>query len=455
MWRDCHVIAKAGAVYFPESGKFYAVPAPTAARLRDWLAGAGPVPAEAAAMLRAEEAKGRAALPPADADGGEVTSLCLYTAHDCNLACTYCYNQRGRAVSPFAMMAPETAKAAIDRFFRRPGVSYAAALYGGEPLLNPRLLKPLAEHAARLGRENDIRISFSVTTNGTVMNREILDLLDRHFAAVTVSLDGAGPVNDRHRRHEKAGGPSVHDKAVETIRLLKEHTGLRVTVKGTLTAQGLPHYRESLAYLRGLGADAVALDPAFGPEDADWALAGDAFDSYVAMRAADAAADLAEPAGAAAPWQEHTFQIVAGLLTRRRLLRHCNIGRDLAVMADGALYACHGLAGLPAFHMGRVDDPASPDFRRLHRDFATLDVRSVDGCDTCWARYLCGGSCYANAWFGTGSVRRPDARHCALFKAVAEAVIAAFVDTMARPAAAQALLGKVKGMIGAAPRPHA
>jgi len=456
MRHDCHVIDRAGVAFFPESGKLYAVPPEAAGRLRAWLADAGPLPAEAEAMMQAEaKAAGeRAPLPATGGDGGGVTSLCLYTTHDCNLACTYCYNQRGRAVAPFVMMSIETAKAAIDRFFRKPGVPYAAALYGGEPLLNVGLIKPLAEYVERLRQERDIRISLSATTNGTVMNRELLSLLDRHFSSVTVSLDGAGPINDLHRRYEKAGGASAHDKTVATIRLLKEKTGLRVTVKGTLTAQGLPRYRDSIAYLRGLGADGIALDPAFGPQDADWALSDAAFEEYAAIQAADAASDLADLDETLRPWQEYTFQIVAGLLTKRRLLRHCNIGRDLAVMADGSVYACHGLAGLPAFRMGRVDEPDSSEFHRLHSDFVALDVRSVDGCDTCWARYLCGGGCYANAWFKTGTVRRCDSRHCTLFKGVAENVIAAFVSTMAKPERAQVLLRKMRGMIGAAPKPH-
>lgn len=451
---DGHLIEPTGIVFFPESGKLYGVPAPAAGPLRAWLEGRGPLPPEAEAMARAEAVREPVPLPAAGAGAGEVTSLCLYAAHDCNLACTYCYNQRGRAVAPFAMMSPETAKAAVGRFFHTPGISYAAALYGGEPLLNPGLIRPLAEHVERLRQERDIRISLSATTNGTVMNRELLELLGRHFSSVTVSLDGAGPINDLHRRYEKAGGASAHDKAAATIRLLKEGTGLRVTVKGTLTAQGLPRYRESLAYLRDLGADAVALDPVFGPPDADWALTGEAFGLYVDMQAANAAADLADPEEKSRPWQEYTFQIVAGLMTKRRLLRHCNIGRDLAVMADGAIYACHGLAGMPAFRMGRVDEPDSPEFRRLHDDFATLDVRSVEGCATCWARYLCGGGCYANAWFQSGSVRRCDERHCTLFKAVAESVTGAFAATMAEPARAQALVGKMRRAIGAAPRPH-
>ncbi|MCB4362075.1 radical SAM/SPASM domain-containing protein [Quatrionicoccus australiensis] len=450
---DCHVIVEAGIVYFPESGKFYAVPQGIGERLKSWLAGHGEVPPEAAAMLAAEAGRGKADLPPVGGDEGEVRSLCLYTAHDCNLACTYCYNQRGRAVAPLAMMSFATAKAAIDRFFWRPGVLYAIALYGGEPLLNVGLIEPLVDYAERLRRERDIRIDFSLTTNGTVMNREILALLDRHFVAVTVSLDGIKAVNDRHRHAEK-GEHSVHDRAVATIRLLKENTGLRVTVKGTLTAQGGGHYQESLAYLRSLGADNAALTPAFGPAEADWALAGEVFERYVAMQAGNAAADLADLDEAAEPWHEYTFQIVAGLLTKRRLLRHCNIGRDLAVMADGAIYACHGLAGQSAFAMGRVDDPASPDFQRLHEDFAGLDLRSVDGCQRCWARYLCGGGCYANAWFQSGSVRQPDRGHCAVFKAVAEKVLVAFVDTVGRPEQAQVLLRKVRGMIGAPPPSH-
>lgn len=449
MWRDFHVISgRTGQfAFFPESGRFYGLPEQTAQHLRAYLAGAAELPSEAELMVRAEQAKGPAILPPTEEP--EVTSLCLYAAHDCNLACTYCYNQRGRSVAPFAMMSPETACAAIDRFFRRPGVSYAAAFYGGEPLLNLPLIRATVRHAERLRAEEGIEISFSVTTNGTVMNREILALLQRHFSSVTVSLDGIKPVNDLHRYYEKSERRSAHDKAVETIRLLKEKTSLRVTVKGTLTAQGLPHYRESLAYLQGLGADAAALDPAFGPEDADWALSGESFERYVDMLAAEAGGDLSGIAEDRSPWHEYTFQIVANLLTKRRLLRHCNAGRDLAVMADGLLYACHGLAGVPAFHMGRVDEPGSADFERVRQTFHSLDVRSVSECDVCWARYLCGGSCYANAWFKTGTVRRPDPKHCVTFKRVAEKVVAAFVETATDPVRTKALARKIKGMIDA------
>lgn len=452
---DCHLIEGVGVAFFPESGKLYGVPAEATVPLRAWLDGTGPLPPEAEAMTRAEAARTPAPLPVSQSptDSTEVTSLCLYAAHDCNLACSYCYNQRGRAAAPFAMMSPETAKAAIDRFFRKPGVSYAAALYGGEPFLNVGLIRPLTEHVERLRQDRDIRISLSATTNGTVMNRELLGLLDRHFSSITVSLDGAGPINDRHRRYEKAD-TSAHDKAVATIRLLKEQTGLRVTVKGTLTAQGLPHYRESLAYLTSLGADAAALDPAFGPTDADWALTDEDFAGYAALQAADAAADLADPENDTRPWQEFTFQIVAGLLTRRRLLRHCNAGRDLAVMADGTIHACHGLAGQLAFRMGRVDEPDSPEFARLRSEFSSLDVRGIEGCATCWARYLCGGGCYANAWFNAGSVRRCDTRRCTLFKTVAERAIGAFVAAMADPVRSQALLRRMRRAIGTAPKTH-
>lgn len=450
---DCHLIEEAGVAFFPESGKLYAVAPEAAGRLRAWLGGTGPLPPEAARMAAAESAAHTASPLAGTSGDDEVRSLCLYAAHDCNLACSYCYNQRGRAVAPFAMMTAKTAIAAIDRFFSTPGVSYAVALYGGEPFLNAGLIRPLAEYAERLRREREIRISFSATTNGCVMNRDLLALLGRHFSSVTVSLDGTRPINDLHRRYEKTGSASAHDKAVATIGLLKQ-AGLRVTVKGTLTAQGLPHYRESIAYLRSLGTDAVLLRPAVGQRDTGWALNDAAFEEYVAIQAADAAADLDDPEETSRPWQEYTLQILTGLLTKRRLVRHCNIGRDLAVMADGAIYPCHGLAGERAFRMDRVDEAGGRDFHRLRDEFATLDVRNVAGCDHCWARYLCGGGCYASAWFNTGSLRRSDERHCLLFKTVAQRVIVSFVDLMKRPAQAQALRQKIGRAISAAPRPH-
>jgi uncharacterized protein len=449
MWRDFHVIAGRSGwiVFFPESARVYSVPEPAGRQLRAFLDGSDTLPPEAEPMLRKE--MDHTAVSSAVPDGDDVTSLCLYTAHNCNLACSYCYNQRGRAVKPLAMMAPATAHAALDRFFVRPDVDYAVAFYGGEPLLNPRVIETTVGHAQRLRAERGVRISFSLTTNGTVMSPPILELLRDHFSSVTVSLDGIKPVNDRHRRYEHPAHASVHDQAVETLRRLKSETSLRVTVKGTLTAQGLPHYRESLAYLRSLGADAVALDPAFGPAEAGWALDGANFERYVELIGCGADR-LCEPGDGGEPWHEYVSQILAGLIHKRRLRRHCNAGRDPAVMADGSLYACHGLAGIAEFSMGRVDDPASTDFARVRETFRSLDVRHVDECRACWARHLCGGSCYANGYFRAGSVARPDPMHCTAFRRVAEKTIAAFAEVASRPEPAKFLAQRVRRMTAAA-----
>lgn len=448
MFRDFHVVdgATGPLVFFPVSAKLYSVPHETAAKLRAYLRNASPPPPEAESMLRIESARAEAPIPASET--GAVSSLCLYAAHDCNLACTYCYNQRGRAVKPFLMMEPATAIAAMDRFFVRPETSYAIAFYGGEPLLNLAVIEAAVEHAKELRALKGVRVSFSLTTNGTIMSPKIFALLHGHFSSVTISLDGAGPINDLHRRYESPGGHSTHDRALETLRLLKARTALRVTVKGTLTAQGLPLYRESLAYLRGLGADAASLDPVFGPEDASWALSREDLTRYAELTAAEC--DLSGVGGSTEPWSEHTFQVAAGLLTKRRLLRHCNAGQDLAVMADGSLYACHGLAGAPEFYMGAASDAGSLDFDRVHREFSGLEVRTIEGCDACWARFLCGGSCYANAYFKTGSVRRADPDHCFVFKQIAENVLAQFAAAASQPAQAQGMAQKLKRMIAAA-----
>lgn len=452
MWRDFHVIAGPadGIVFFPESARVYSVPGVVGRQLRTFLDGNGSLPPEAEPMVRKE--KERATASPATTDGDDVTSLCLYTAHNCNLACSYCYNQRGRAVKPLALMTPAVACAALDRFCTRPDVDYAVAFYGGEPLLNPHAIEAAVNHAQRLRAARGIRISFSLTTNGTVMNSAILALLRRHFASVTVSLDGIKPVNDCHRRYEHPAHASVHDRVVGIVRRIKSETALRVTIKGTLTTQGLPHYRESLAYLRSLGADAVTLDPAFGPADAGWALDGASFDRYVELIAGSAERLGADDGGE--PWHEYVTQVLAGLVHKRRLRRHCNAGRDLAVMADGSLYACHGLAGIAEFYMGQAADPAGTDFARVRATFRSLDVQCIDECRACWARHLCGGSCYANGYFRAGSVARPDPLHCVAFRRVAEKTIVGFAHVASRPEPARFLAQQIKRFAAPAPASH-
>lgn len=446
MFRDFHLIEGEGAsvLFFPTSYRLFRLPAAQAEGVRAYLQGNGPLPPEVAPVIQEEVARA-VATPVIRKPWGETDSLCLYVAHDCNFDCAYCYNDRGRVANPRMMMAPEVAEAAFRRFFVEPGRQYAVAFYGGEPLLNFRTVRKAVEIGRQLEAERGVKISFAITTNGTVLNREILAFLDAHFSSVTVSLDGPKEINDLYRR--RAGGGS-YDRIVGNIGRLRAQCKAKLTIKGTLAGAAVPFYTESLEHLRGLGTDGAILTPAGTPPDNPAAIGSEQFENFVRQHEAltEAAVDRALEEGGT----EEAVNVVANLLTRRKLRRHCNAGRDLAVTADGSLYACHGLVGIPEFYMGKVTEADSEDCRCVRSTFADLEVDNIGECAGCWARYFCGGSCYAHAYFATGGVSRPDPRHCLLTKRCAEAAIRRFLSAVGEAEKRDRLYANVRKFIGAA-----
>lgn len=357
------------------------------------------------------------------------TSLCLYLAQDCNLSCGYCYNKGGKAVGTQQRMPPEVAQTALSRFFSKPGESYAVSFYGGEPLLNRSTLEQTVIFGEQLAAERNFRISFHITTNGTLLDAEALRLLAR-FTTVTVSLDGPQPIHDRYRR-DRAGAGS-HDSALTALRALKSLHGPRVTIKGTLTAAGAAQYKYTSNYLNSLGADAVGITPVFTSANHPARIDDETYAAYVE----EYLAAHCDPEQALENPETHgsALELMRRILLRQRTHRHCHAGSDLAVAADGTLYACHGLAGEQAFRMGHVSESEpDADYRRVAQRFDALDVDTMKSCRHCFARYLCGGGCYAHGHFLHGDPGQPDPHHCQLERKQLERVLAGLGEILQNP----------------------
>ncbi|MBA3998269.1 MAG: hypothetical protein C0489_05945 [Candidatus Accumulibacter sp.] len=447
MWRDFHLIRDetADILFFPATYRLFRVSRVEGDVLAAFLGGdLEALPQGPAAQIIAAEAVKAAAIPKSHRPWGETDSLCLYVAHDCNLNCTYCYNHRGQDIHPGLMMKPEVAEAAFRRFFITPGMHYAVAFYGGEPLLNFRAIKAIVAMGRQLEMERRIYIAFSITTNGTLLNREIQAFLHEHFFSVTVSVDGPQEIHDLHRVGAKGGS---YARIMANVARLKAQGGPRLALKGTLAREGVVRYRESLEHLKQSGCQGVILTPVdmSGGSAAD--LSDADYEQFVAQHEALNAAAVDGGFNGSDHLPEEALTVIANLLTRRKLRRHCNAGRDLALAADGSLYACHGLVGQPEFFMGKVDDVDHMDFQRVRDIFAGLEVDRLPECAVCWARYFCGGSCYAKAYAGTGSVTAPDPRHCLLVKRCAETVIRRFLAATAQEETRQALYTNMRRFI--------
>jgi uncharacterized protein len=371
----------------------------------------------------------------------EPTSLCLYLAQDCNLACSYCYNEGGQAGRIRQRMPLKVAQTALQRFFTQSGVDYAVSFYGGEPLLNQPVLEQTLSFGESLAQERGFRLTFHMTTNATLINERVLPLLTR-FTTLTVSIDGPAEVHDCHRRsrHQEA----THARTQAGLQALLGLQGPRVTLKGTLTAEGAACYRRTATYLNGLGAAAVDLSPVFVPPEHPAHIGDAAYEDYIE----EYLTTCCDPELALEAPEQHAeaLALMSRILGRRRIHRHCHAGSDLAVAADGSLYACHGLVGVMPFRMGHVEeDKPSAEYRRVASAFAGYGVDSAESCQSCFARYLCGGSCYAQNYWLTQDPNQPNPRHCQLERRRLQRVLAGLGEILRDSSRRKRLLSLIAG----------
>lgn len=439
MSRDFRRISGTGEDYlfFPESAHLYTIEKAYAASVDACCAGAEPPSGSLAGILVEEEALMRTAMDKEQfCPTVPVTdSLCLYMAHDCNLACSYCYNDGGRVVQAPPLMSSAVIEAAFRRYFTMPGKSYAVSFYGGEPLLGFKVMKQAIGIGEALERERGVRIRYSMTTNGTLLNKEILAFVDRHIDSVTISLDGPCDVNNRHRTPKKEGECwSAHDRTVANLYELRRHTGAKLALKATLAGDMAARCEASVNYLEGLGADVVLMTPANVPVGSPAQMDEAAWDAYTRthvswVRRFFSGGEGAIPALA----RKGIWNALATLLTARRPCHYCGAGQNPAITSDGAVWACHGLVGSPDYLMGNLNDESAERERRLRRRFDDLNVRRRQECRNCWARYLCGGGCYARAVADNGEVEQPNRQHCESTRRIAEAIVVGFAEAMADP----------------------
>lgn len=330
---------------------------------------------------------GRPLDPPA------VSSISLNLMQACNMSCGYCYADEGRFGGRSRAMAPEVARAAVDRLITgaEPGADLVLGYMGGEPLLAREVLHQVTRYAEQAAREAGHRIRFSLTTNLTVVRPEDARLFAELPFTVAVSVDGDQRQHDALRRMRD--GSSSYERLREGLAVLARHgrprhLAARVTVTPQTSAL-LP----ALEHLIGLGFDevgfaAVLVSPnpalAFAPEDFP------AFCERMIACGRKALRELA--AGRRYPFGN--FETAMHQIHRGSHRPYpCGAGAAyLSANADGALFACHRLIDDEAFAMGSVQAGADDTARASH--LASSHVDLMEPCRGCWARYLCGGGCY-------------------------------------------------------------
>ncbi|MCK9532016.1 MAG: SPASM domain-containing protein [Gammaproteobacteria bacterium] len=350
-------------------------------------------------------------------------NLYLLVSQRCNLTCNYCYAEGGHFGESPRLMDGATLRRAFDTMFPLASKSLVVSFFGGEPLLNFRLMQEAVSLGEDMAGKHGLRLRYALTTNGTVVSNDIVAFLREHVDYVAVSLDGDESVTDG-QRHFLRGRRSVHATVLETLARFRE-AGIAFALRATVTESGMQDLLGTVRDFGALGASAIRLVPAFQvPGWKNRRLTRLAEELYAVNRDAMARAVAGEE-----PCYGEQFYRIRGFMNGERMHHPCDAANGvLAVAADGGVYPCDHFVGNTAFRMGSVHDSVwpGPEAAGVQALLSGNSVEQRPTCRGCDVRHICGGECPANSVAASGDISRPTTSHCTLmhrlYPAIGEAL---------------------------------
>ncbi len=332
-----------------------------------------------------------------------VKALCLHVAHDCNLACRYCFAEEGEYHGRRALMSFAVGKKALDFLVRNSGnrVNLEVDFFGGEPLMNWQVVKELVAYGRSLEEPYHKKFRFTLTTNGVLLDDAIQEFLNREMANVVLSIDGRRKVNDRMRPFR--GGQGSYDRIVPKFRKLAESRGQKnYYVRGTFTRHNLD-FAEDVLHLADLGFEQISVEPVVAPDCEEYAIREEDVPRILAEYDRLALALLQrKKEGKSVHFFHFMIDLEGGPCVAKRL-SGCGSGTEyLAVTPWGDFYPCHQFVGQEKFLMGNVEEGIiNTDIRD---QFKNCNVYAKEKCRDCFARFYCSGGCAANSYNSHGTI---------------------------------------------------
>lgn len=351
-----------------------------------------------------------------------VKAMCLHVAHDCNLRCSYCFASTGDFGEGRKLLDADTGKKAIDFLLTQSKGRKNLELdfFGGEPLMNFGVVKEIVAYARSKEKEYHKNFRFTITTNGMLLNDDIIDYINREMSNVVLSIDGRKEVNDRVR--VRCDGTGSYDKIVPNYQKLVEKRGQdQYYVRGTFTKYNLD-FAKDVMHLNEIGFDQVSVEPVVADPKQPYALTESdlpqIFEEYENL-----AKQLIEKKkkGEGFNFFHFMLDLDQGPCAIKRL-RGCGCGNEyVAVTPDGDIYPCHQFVGMEEWKMGSVLDDTF-DLKRKDY-FAKANIYGKEDCKNCWAKFYCSGGCNANNLQYAGDVLKPHKLSCELEKKRLECAI--------------------------------
>ena len=353
---------------------------------------------------------------------GVIKALCLHVAHTCNLNCAYCFASQGKYHGDRAVMSFEVGKRALDFLIEHSGSrrNLEVDFFGGEPLMNFDVVKQLVAYARSIEKEKGKNFRFTLTTNGMLIDDDVIDFANREMSNVVLSLDGRKEIHDRYRV-DYAGNGSWEKVVPKFQKLVEAREGKNYYMRGTFTHAN-PDFLNDIRQMLDLGFTELSMEPVVcAPGDPEELTEEDL---PIVMKQYEELAELMrqrDREGRPFTFYHYMIDLTGGPCIYKRI-SGCGSGTEyMAVTPWGDLYPCHQFVGEEKFRLGDIYQGVTNT--AIQDEFASCNVYARPECRDCWAKLYCSGGCAANAYHSTGSIRGVYKYGCELFRKRMECAI--------------------------------
>ena len=329
--------------------------------------------------------------------GNVVKALCLHVAHTCNLNCSYCFASQGKYHGERALMSFEVGKRALDFLVENSGSrrNLEVDFFGGEPLMNWDVVKELVKYARSIEKEHNKNFRFTLTTNGMLIDDDVIEFANKEMSNVVLSLDGRKEIHDA-TRVDYAGNGS-YDKIVPKFKkLVASRGGQGYYMRGTFTHAN-PDFTKDVFHMADLGFTELSMEPVVAAADDPAALTPE--DIKIVKEQYEILAKemiKREKEGCGFTFYHYMLDLTEGPCIYKRI-SGCGSGTEyMAVTPWGDLYPCHQFVGDEAYKLGDIWNGVTNE--NLREEFRSCNAYARPECADCRATSYCSGACAANAY---------------------------------------------------------
>lgn len=351
-----------------------------------------------------------------------IKALCLHIAHTCNLNCEYCFASQGKYHGDRALMSLEVGKKAIDFLIENSGdrVNLEVDFFGGEPLMNFDVVKEIVSYARSIEKEKNKNFRFTLTTNGMLIDDDVMEFANKECHNVVLSLDGRKEIHDNLRK--TVNGKGSYDVIVPKFQdFVKKRGNKGYYVRGTYTHNNTD-FTKDIFHMADLGFTELSMEPVVCAPDDPYALTYDdlpvLFEQYEIL-----AKEMLkrEKDGKPLTFYHYMIDLNGGPCIYKRI-SGCGSGTEyMAVTPWGELFPCHQFVGDPKYSLGNIYEGVTNV--NIQNEFKLCNAYARPECNDCWAKLYCSGGCAANSYHATGSITGIYEYGCELFKKRMECAI--------------------------------